>query len=343
MNQINTEELINFLLSKQNTKSIDILEGFKLFQAHNHLYKRSATINFYVTTLKMLFAYFDWKNVHTTAQITKELLNNYIVYRTSNFKIKAVTVNKELKSLYALLNFLVKRNFIDGFPKVEFLPEETPKIETVHSEDIKRLLEYAHTLCNQSELIIRLLISTGIRTTELTFITKDCIDLDNNQIYLEHTKTGKPRYIFISDDYTKNLIIKNINENKKNNFLLFSSKDGSQLTANAIRVILKKIKRKLNIEVLSPHKLRHTYATNLISHGADIESVRLLMGHSTYEMTKRYLHLSTSHIKSINNQFNILKMSQTHWLLSLLGLGKKKEGASYPLLSLKYIDISNYF
>lgn len=312
MNQINTEELISFLLSKQDVKSINILEGFKIFQAHNKLYKRPATHDYYITNLKMIFAYFDWQKVYTTSQITKAVLDDYVNYRTSNYKVKNITINKELKSLYAMLNYLVKKGFINSFLKVDFLPESPTKIETVDKADLKRILEYASTLCNQSQLIIRLLISTGIRTTELTFITKENVDLDNSQIYLDHTKTGKPRYIFIPDEYTKKLIIQNIQENKKNNFLLFSSKDGSQLTANAIRVILKKIKRKLNIEVLSPHKLRHTYATNLVSEGADIESVRLLLGHSTYEMTKRYLHLSTSHIKSVNNQFNVLKMVETH-------------------------------
>ncbi len=313
MNTISTDELIKFLISKQSDiKTINILDGFKLFQNHNRVYNTQATVNYYVTNLKHLFAYFDYHKIHSTCQITKNILDDYVNYRLSNYKIKNATLNKELKALYTMENFLAKSEYIDSFVKIDLLPETVPKIITVEKNDLERILDYIKTLSCNSELVVLLLISTGIRTTELINITKDNVDLKNNQIYLERTKNHKPRYIFISDDHVKNLIIKNMEDNKKNNFLLYSSKDGSQLTDNAVRLILKKIKRKLDIKVLSPHKLRHTYATTLVQSGADIESVRLLLGHSSYEMTKRYLHLSTAHIKDINNRFNVLKMTQTH-------------------------------
>ncbi|MDE6655572.1 MAG: site-specific integrase [Anaeroplasmataceae bacterium] len=192
------------------------------------------------------------------------------------------------------------------------LPETVPKIIIVEKNNLEKILEYIKTLSCQSRLIILLLLSTGVRTTEIINITKDNIDLENNQIYLERTKNRKPRFIFIPNLEVKNLIIEQMSKSKKNNFLLCSSRDGSQLTANAVREILKKIKRKLCIKDLSPHKLRHTYGTNLVELGADLESARLLLGHSSYEMTKRYVHLSTKHIKNVNNQFNVLKMTETH-------------------------------
>lgn len=313
MNTINTDELIKFLISKQSeTKTINILDGYKLFQNHNRMYNAPDTVAYYVTNLKQILAYFDWHKIYTTSQITKEILTNYVNYRLSNSKIKNVTLNKELKALYTLENFLARNEYIDSFVKIDLLSETVPQIITVEQKDLDRILVYIKTLSCQSQLIILLLISTGIRTTELTRITKDNVDLLNNQIYLEQTKSKKPRFIFITDNHIKDLIIQNMERNKKNNFLLFSSKDGSQYTANAVREILKKIKRKLDIKKLSPHKLRHTYATHLMEEGADLESVRLLLGHSTYEMTKRYVHLSTRHIKEVNNRYNVLKKSETY-------------------------------
>lgn len=211
-----------------------------------------------------------------------------------------------------MLNFLVKNEIIDSFPKIPILKEETSKIEIIKKPNLIRILDYSKTLSNQSELIIRLLISTGIRTTELTFIKKENIDLNSNSIYLEYTKSGEPRYIFF-DEYTKNLIIEAISsENKKNSFLLVNSKTHEHLEANAVRCILKKIKKKLDIEKLSPHKFRHTYGTFLLENGADLESVRLLLGHKTYDMTKRYMHLTNKRLKTVNNQFNVLNFIETN-------------------------------
>lgn len=310
---INTDELIRFLISKQSeTKTMNILDGYKLFQNHNRMYNAPDTVEYYVTNLRRILAYFDWHQIYTTSQITKEILTDYVNYRLSNSKIKNVTLNKELKALYTMENFLVRNEYIDSFVKIDLLSETVPQIIVVEKNDLKRILDYIKTLSCQSQLVVLLLISTGIRTTELTRITHEDVDLINNQIYLERTKSKKPRFIFITDNHIKDLIIENMERNKKNNFLLFSSKDGSQYTANAIREILKKIKRKLDIKKLSPHKLRHTYATHLMEEGADLESVRLLLGHSTYEMTKRYVHLSTKHIKEINNRYNVLKISETH-------------------------------
>lgn len=116
MNTINTDELIKFLISKQSeTKTINILDGYKLFQNHNRMYNAPDTVAYYVTNLKQILAYFDWHKIYTTSQITKEILTNYVNYRLSNSKIKNVTLNKELKALYTLENFLARNEYIDSF------------------------------------------------------------------------------------------------------------------------------------------------------------------------------------------------------------------------------------
>ena len=85
---------------------------------------------------------------------------------------------------------------------------------------------------------------------------------------------------------------------KPNSKYLFVTLEGKQLTTAAIQSLFMRIKKELNVETLSPHLLRHTYATMLMEETHDIEQVRILLGHTTYEMTKRYLHLKETTTKS---------------------------------------------
>lgn len=219
---------------------------------------------------------------------------------------KASTINKMIGAIKTLISYLEDLELINPVNiKIKKLKEEIPKIETI---DIKTLqmvideLKYHHS--KQHQLIFQLFIGTGIRRTELIHIKRNNIDFINNSIYLERTKTGQTRFIYF-DNLIKELILNEIKIKPKSEYL-FVNHDGQQLTTSAIDSLFLRIKKELNILVLSPHKLRHTYATMIMQKEKDIEQVRLLLGHTTYDMTKRYLHLSNEQLKETSLNSNPL-------------------------------------
>ena len=131
------------------------------------------------------------------------------------------------------------------------------------------------------------------------------ISINENRITLDFTKTGKPRYCYF-DSKIESLILKQIELNKSTkNPYLFALGEG-HIDKQSVSSMLFKLKKDLGIDILSTHKLRHLYATQLLKNGADIYSVKELLGHQDLEMTQRYLDFTNEEIKKNNFKYNPL-------------------------------------
>ena len=149
-----------------------------------------------------MIVYFHNHKVYKTNQITTQVIDKYVLKRIKD-KVKRVTINKKMVSLNAMMNHLIKKELIDKIHyKYDKLKEEEKISEYVIEKDVNKCLEYLlnnESVCNQHKLIFLLQLSTGIRRTELTDIMNDNIDLEKKTIYLTYTKSGKPRYIYLTD------------------------------------------------------------------------------------------------------------------------------------------------
>ncbi len=287
-NQINTQELIKFLLNQQQDKSLDIKTCYDFFMNHLSIHNRKGTISSYKACLRTILRYLNKRNIITTSQITTQVINEYVMYRLPT--VKPITVNKEIKSLEIMIRLMIKNEYLDKMPfkfsSLKYLKDPVAQIE---KDSIKKILKYFETsICeDKNKLAFLLILTTGIRTNELVNIKNKNIDLENNIIRLEFTKNGEPRNIFIVDKI-KNLLIKVMNKTE----YLFIDEHQNQMTPNAVRVFFKHLKKNLNIAILSPHKLRHYYATSIYQKSLDIYLVRDLLGHKSIEMTQIYLDIN---------------------------------------------------
>ena len=206
----------------------------------------------------------------------------------------------------AMLNKLHDVNMIDlPIIKYEKLKETPKKIEIIKQEDIIKIIKQIDSMKLSHQVMIYLLIGTGIRRNELVNIKINNINFDNHSIYLEFTKSGKPRYCYFNN-HIADLIKKLIDHNKCiNNPYLFALGD-SHIDKMTVSSMLYKLKHDLNIDVLSSHKFRHYYATQLLKNGADIFVVKELLGHSDLKMTQRYIDYTNDEIKKSNFKFNPL-------------------------------------
>ena len=302
---INLNEFVKQLYQQANEKDLLIEIGIKHFMQYNKANKRPATCRYYDEKFKFILKYFDIMNIHYFSQISNDVLINFIEYLQTT-KNGTTSINKYIGSIKTLIKYLEELELINPINiRVKKLKETQPKIQTIELETLQQIINQlrAHH-SNQHQLIFELFIGTGIRRTELIYIKRCNIDFDKNSIYLERTKTGHTRYIYF-DNLIKELILNEI-KYKPNSEYLFVSHEGKQLSTSAIDSLFLRIKKELNILVLSPHKLRHTYATMIMQKERDIEQVRLLLGHTTYDMTKRYLHLSNEQLKETSLKSNPL-------------------------------------
>lgn len=304
MNTINTEQLINFLLSQQKEeKTIEIGLLQNLFYEHLKLHNRKGTLNGYKEGMKPLLKFLHKEHITKTHEITTDIINKYIHQRINI--VKNQSINKSICNFKTMLNFGIKNKYID---KINFeftkLKVTKTKIESIKEKDINKIIEYFKT-CNyhnKYKLLFLLILSTGIRTSEVINIKTMNIDIKKRIILLEYTKNGKMRSIFIKQELIP--LLESIYN--KNNIYLFNDDKGYQMTDNAVRCFFKHLKKDLNIEVLSPHKLRHYYATTLYNNSLDIYLVSNLLGHSDIKMTQIYLDINTDEYQEKNDLYNPL-------------------------------------
>lgn len=153
-------------------------------------------------------------------------------------------------------------------------------------------------------IVFNLILDSGIRRTEVTKIKTKYINFETNSIYLDETKTKKPRYIFFSEE-TKALIQKVYDRNNK---YLLKTEHSETISPCTISSAMERIKAATGIINISCHKLRHYFATNLLKNNANINEVKELLGHSSTEMTSRYVHSRFDELSNVVSKCNIRKL-----------------------------------
>lgn len=293
---INLNEFVKQLYQQANEKDLLISIGIENFLTYSKLNKRPGTYRYYKEMFKGIIEYFDAMNINYFSQLTNEVIVNYMNY-LHKINNKPVTINKKITGIKTLLNYLEDIEMINHIEiKIKKLKEIKPKIQTVDLETLQLVINHLRDHhSKQHQLIFELMLQTGVRRTELLNIERHNINLEENTIYLERTKSGNSRNLYF-DNLIKELIEYEI-KSKPNNKFLFITHEGKQLTTSAIDSMFNRIKKELSILTLSPHLLRHTFGTILMEETKDIETVRILLGHTSYEMTKRYLHLKESTTK----------------------------------------------
>ena len=248
--------------------------------------------------------FLNYINKETIEQID---ILNYINYLFDKKKLKDRSIKRKIISLKIYFNFLEDNSIIktNPFTKLKFKFKQEKKLpKTLQKNEVKKLLETVYNELNSSITpykkfetirnisLLEILISTGIRIQEASSITLNDISLQEKTIII-HGKGRKERQLFILNKYVlsslKNwLAIRKTSSPKCNN--IFINKYGNPLSIHSIENIFRKYKTLSNINIkATPHYLRHTFATNLLTNGADLRSVQEILGHSSILTTQIYL------------------------------------------------------
>jgi len=259
-------------------------------------------------------------------QINAELIRKYRLYLNRlntelGGNLAKITQTYHIIALRAFLKYLTKRD-IKSLPaeKVELGTMERRQIEFLEISEVDDLLQAPEKYPSKKELItlrdsaiLETLFSTGLRISELVNLNCDQINLDRGE-FTVRGKGGKDRVVFLSDSATKKIktYLSKREDNAKPLFIHFSGvKDGldegdyMRLTPRSIQRMVSKYAKLAGItKKVTPHMLRHSFATDLLINGADIRSVQAMLGHSSITTTQIYTHVTDTRLREVHNKYH---------------------------------------
>ncbi|AWK02802.1 site-specific tyrosine recombinase XerD [Flavobacterium crocinum] len=220
-----------------------------------------------------------------------------------------------ISGLKSFFNYLVFEDYRNDNP-LELI--EAPKTgrklpDTLSLQEIDNLIDAIDLSTNEGErnrAILETLYGCGLRVSELT--TLKISDLFFDEGFIKITGKGnKERFVPIGSltqkyiDIYKNAVRPNLNIKKGAEDTLFLNRRGNQLTRAMIFTIIKDLAQKINLKKnISPHTLRHSFATHLLENGADLRSIQLMLGHESITTTEIYVHLDRSFLKEVMHSFH---------------------------------------
>ncbi len=274
---------------------------------------------------RYLNVFLSFSRIKTPAEITKEAVRRYRLHLARlPIKTSAVGETSSLKKITQSYYIIALRNFLKFLAKndipslsadnVELPHIERRQIELIEYSDVERLLA-APSGTTHKELrgkaILEVLFSTGMRVSELCSLNQD-INIKRGEVSIRG-KGGKVRVVFFSDGARKALVAYLAKRSDFENALFVSvavAKGGKEYVVGRIlprtvqRLVVHYSKKAGLPRPISPHTLRHVFATDLLINGADLRSVQELLGHSDISTTQIYTHITNKELKEVHRAFH---------------------------------------
>ena len=265
------------------------------------------TIQSYESDIYQLYQWNISKNKKRITEIKKIDTSQYISYLFSQ-NLKSTSVNRKISSLKTFFNFLLKKKLINANPFADQImpkkPISLPK--SISEDDVVKLLDAPkpNSLIGlRDKAMLELLYASGVRISELVNIKFSDLDLERNIIKV-FGKGSKERLVPFGEDAAQ-CITAYIDERKKNKDIasikhIFLNNRGSKISRHAFWHRLKEYCLEIGLKRdISPHTLRHAFATHLLNRGADLRSVQVLLGHSDLSTTQIYTHIAKQRLSEL--------------------------------------------
>ncbi|NFH81363.1 site-specific integrase [Clostridium botulinum] len=302
------------LTCKTNEKCLE--DGYNKFveYAKANNYRKDSIIHYYYTY-----------NQITKIIDGKTLLRdiNIDVYNTLTIKliekgIKNVTLKTYLKTFKTIINYCIKNGYVEHF--VMELPKVDQKtIETYSDEELKILLRKPNMkTCIFTEyrdwVIINFLLSTGVRLSSLANIKIEDIDFDTSTINITHTKNRKALIVPLNNQILTILKEYLYQRGGDKDEILFCTIWGKPLTRNSLGTAIRHYNNSRGVTTTGIHRFRHTFAKKWVLNGNNIVALQKILGHSSLDMTQKYINVLVSDLNKEVNNYNILQEFSTNYI-----------------------------
>lgn len=299
------------LFSKLKT---DFLEYLEIEQ--NRSQKTIRNYDHYLTRLNDFAGDIDIKDIDQELVRKWRLWLNRLGTNTSD-ELEKTTLNYHLIALRSFLKFCAKRNIpAMTADKIELSRTTRKQVTFLNNEEVARLLDQPNIekmLGLRDRAILELLFSSGLRVSELIGLDRDHINTKRRE-FMVRGKGQKDRPIFISEAaaHWVDLYLEKRQDTVQPLFVRYSGKRDLDNSGNYYRLTARSVQRLVARYALlagitkhvSPHTLRHSFATDLLMNGADLRSVQAMLGHSNISTTQIYTHVTDPHLKSVHERFH---------------------------------------
>lgn len=308
----NTEENLSLIIS--TFKDITEIDTDKI--RSKALFKRSLT----ETQKKLLNSFYLYlkgkRYSKSTIQTYTFFIADFINFNTDTplNELNNRSIELFIEKVFIERNYSIssQRQFISAikvfikfysFTQINDLQLERPKKskklpEILSQEEILNIISVTHNLKHRA--IIALLYSCGLRISELINLRLQDFHIDRKQLIVKNSKGRKDRYVSLADSFLP--LLSNYYHSFTPNFYFIEGTKGGKYSAESVRQFLKKSCLKANIKKrVTPHTLRHSYATHLLENGVDIRYIQSLLGHAKPETTMIYTHVKRKDLMEIQN------------------------------------------
>ena len=271
--------------------------------------------------------FLDYAKINDPKKLTETMVREYRLWlnRQPGTKVgrnvdtlKRKTQNYYLIALRAFLKYIRKKGIESLNPeRIELAKVPERSLDLISSQELNRLIDSPDlsTLAGlRDKAILELLFSTGLRVSELCSLSQEDVDLSRDEFSVRG-KGDKVRVVFLSET-AKNAIKAYLEERKDFDDAMFiqygknaketAIRNGDlRLSPRSVQRIIKRYATISGItRKVTPHKLRHSFATDLLQNGADLRSVQALLGHANIATTQIYTHVTDSHLRDIHTKFH---------------------------------------
>ncbi len=293
---------------------IDYLEYLEIEQGRSQ--KTIQNYDHYLTRLT------DFAGDIKVTDIDPELIRKFRLWlnrlgTNTSDELQKNTQNYHLIALRNFLKFCAKRNIpAMSADKIELAKAVRKQVTFLNTEELERLFAQPKLDTIQGlrdRALLELLFSSGLRVSELVALNKEDVNLKRKE-FMVRGKGGKDRPVFVSEEAAVRIqaYLDKRQDNTRPLFIRYSGNKQINLSGNYYRLTARSIQRLVARYALlagitkhvSPHTLRHSFATDLLMNGADLRSVQAMLGHSNISTTQIYTHVTDPHLKAIHEKFH---------------------------------------
>lgn len=272
---------------------------------------------------RYLTRFLDFVKVKKPADLTEKQIREFRLFlnRQAGTKVgsKVETMKKKTQNYYlialrAFLKYLQRQNIKTISPeRIELAKVSERSLDLISHDELERLLntpDEKKLIGKRDKAILELLFSTGLRVSELCALDKDDLDLKKDDFSVRG-KGGKIRVVFLSEK--AKLALQNYLTARKDVeealFIRYGKKakvgDDRRISPRSVQRLLKQSAIEAGItKKVTPHVIRHSFATDLLSNGADLRSVQAMLGHASISTTQIYTHVTDSHLREVHKKFH---------------------------------------
>ena len=289
---------------KLNKNNKDILEKYQIYLLTVKQKEEKTTVSSYIEDIYKYLEYMENNKIKTALDIEYQNITNYLKYLDNN-NYETSSIIRKIVSIKLFHKYLSEEYKIKDVSSKIINPRlrrKLPNILTIEEVDNLLDIKLNTPFDYRNKAMLELMYSSGLRVSELVDLKLNNIDLDNG--YVRCPGKGKKERIIpigeIAIEYLKKYINEYRNSMKKGYYTenVFLNNHGKNITRQGFFLIIKNIAKEKNIDKnITPHMLRHSFATHLLNNGANLRTIQEMLGHSSITTTQIYTNVSNDIIK----------------------------------------------